>query len=61
MNTITLDIEIPVTVTPVTLREIKQNGQFFPKIDDGHKLRNIELDMMFYTPFKFYLSQLSWN
>ena len=31
------------------------------KIDDGHKLRNIELDMIFYTPNKFYLSQLSWN
>ena len=33
----------------------------FAKIDDGHKLKNIEHGMMFYTPNKFYLSQLSWN
>ena len=34
-------------------RASEQNRQFFVKSHDGHKLRRIELYMVFYTPNKF--------
>ena len=55
-DTITADTVTQVTVTGTVELAGKQNGPFFVKSRDGHKLRKIELYKLFHTSNKFYSS-----